>query len=137
MTSPKIAFLLILCFFTIVFLQSGLDKVFDKKGNLDYLYSLLGSVFSKNIIRFAFYSVTLLELISGLLCAAGLFDYFLSASSLFGLIGLIVGSFALLILLFGHLPLFVQEPPQKVNMVTNIPILRHCFYYIRTHVLRI
>ncbi len=102
MTSPKIAFLLILCFFTIVFLQSGLDKVFDKKGNLDYLYSLLGSVFSKSIIRFAFYSVTLLELISGLLCAAGLFDYFLSASSLFGLIGLIIGSFALLILLFGQ-----------------------------------
>ena len=102
MTSPKIAFLLILCFFTIVFLQSGLDKVFDKKGNLDYLYSLLGSVFSKSIIRFAFYNVTLLELISGLLCAAGLFDYFLSASSLFGLIGLIVGSFALLILLFGQ-----------------------------------
>ena len=102
MTSPKIAFLLILCFFTIVFLQSGLDKVFDKKGNLDYLYSLLGSVFSKNIIRFAFYNVTLLELISGLLCAAGLFDYFLSASSLFGLIGLIVGSLALLILLFGQ-----------------------------------
>ena len=102
MTSPYIAFLLILCFFTIVFLQIGLDKVFDKKGNLYYLYSLLGSVFSKNIIRFAFYSVTLLELISGLLCASGLFDYFLSASSLFGLIGLIVGSFALLILLFGQ-----------------------------------
>ena len=102
MASSKIAFLLILCFFTIVFVQSGLDKVFDKKGNLDYLYSLLGPVFSKTLIRLAFYSVTILELVSGFLCAAGLFYSFLNNSSLFGLAGLVIGSFALLILLIGQ-----------------------------------
>ena len=102
MASSKIAFLLILCFFTIVFVQSGLDKVFDKKGNLDYLYSLLGPVFSKALIRLAFYSVTILELVSGFLCAAGLFYSFLNSSSLIGLAGLVIGSFALLILLIGQ-----------------------------------
>lgn len=102
MASSKIAFLLILCFFTIVFVQSGLDKVFDKKGNLDYLYSLLGPVFSKTLIHLAFYSVTILELVSGFLCAAGLFYSFLNSSSLIGLAGLVIGSFALLILLIGQ-----------------------------------
>ena len=102
MANSKIAFLLILCFFTIVFVQSGLDKVFDKKGNLDYLYSLLGAVFSKTLIRLAFYSVTILELVSGFLCAAGLFYSFLNSSSLIGLAGLVIGSFALLILLIGQ-----------------------------------
>ena len=102
MASSKIAFLLILCFFTIVFAQSGLDKVLDKKGNLNYLDSLLGAFFSGLLIRLAFYSVMILELASGLFCLAGLVEYFFYGSSFFGLIGLVVGSLALLVLLFGQ-----------------------------------
>jgi len=102
MATTKIAFLLILCFFTIVFIQSGLDKVFDRKGNLDYLYSLLGTFFSNSLIRLAFYSVTVLELASGLLCAAGLVELFLKRSSFVGFSGLVAGSLALLILLIGQ-----------------------------------
>ena len=92
MASSKIAFLLILCFFTIVFAQSGLDKVLDKKGNLNYLDSLLGPFFSGLLIRLAFYGVTVLELV----------ECFFYGSSFFGLIGLVVGSLALLVLLFGQ-----------------------------------
>ena len=102
MDSSKIAFLLILCFFTTVFVQSGLDKILDKKGNLNYLNSLLKPFFSSLLIRFAFYSVTTLELASGLFCLAGLVEYFFYSSSFFGLIGLVVGSLALLVLLFGQ-----------------------------------
>ena len=102
MDSSKIAFLLILCFFTIVFVQSGLDKILDKKGNLNYLNSLLKPFFSSLLIRFAFHGVTILELASGLFCLAGLVEYFFYSSSFFGLIGLVVGSLALLVLLFGQ-----------------------------------
>ncbi len=102
MASSKIAFLLILCFFTIVFAQSGLDKVLDKKGNLNYLDSLLGPFFSGLLIRLAFYGVTILELASGLFCLAGLVECFFYGSSFFGLVGLVVGSLALLVLLFGQ-----------------------------------
>jgi uncharacterized membrane protein YphA (DoxX/SURF4 family) len=102
MDSSKIAFLLILCFFTIVFVQSGLDKILDKKRNLNYLNSLLKPFFSSLLIRFAFHSVTTLELASGLFCLAGLVEYFFYSSSFFGLIGLVVGSLALLVLLFGQ-----------------------------------
>ena len=102
MISTKIAFLLILSFFSIVFIQSGLDKVLDRNGNLNFLYDLLGSVFHKALIHVAFVAVTVLELGSGFFCLAGVFNSFFYDSSSLGLIGLIIGSFALLVLLFGQ-----------------------------------
>ena len=102
MVSSKIGFLLILSFFSIVFIQSGLDKVFDHKGNLSFLRDLLGKFFNQSLITLAFISVTVLELFSGFLCLAGLFYTLFYDSSLIGLVGLIVGSVALLVLLFGQ-----------------------------------
>jgi uncharacterized membrane protein YphA (DoxX/SURF4 family) len=102
MVSTKIGFLLILSFFSIVFIQSGLDKVFDHKGNLSFLRNLLGKFFNQSLITLAFISVTVLELFSGFLCLAGVFYTLFYDSSLIGLVGLIVGSVALLVLLFGQ-----------------------------------
>ena len=102
MVSTKIGFLLILSFFSIVFIQSGLDKVFDHKGNLSFLRDLLGKFFNQSLITLAFISVTVLELFSGFLCLAGIFYTLFYDSSLIGLVGLIVGSVALLVLLFGQ-----------------------------------
>ena len=94
--------ILILSFFSIVFIQSGLDKVFNKKENLSFLYELLGKVFSKSLILVAFYSITLLELASGFLCLIGVLEIICYGSSALGYWGLIVGALALLILLFGQ-----------------------------------
>ena len=102
MIPEKIAFLFVLAFFLIVFVQSGLDKVFDFKGNLRFLNDLLGAFFHKSLIPIALISVTTLELISGLLCLIGIVDVVFNDSNFIGLLGLIVGSLALLILLFGQ-----------------------------------
>ena len=102
MIPEKIAFLFVLTFFLIVFIQSGLDKVYDYKGNLSFLNTLLGGAFSSSLITLALVSVTILELTSGLLCLLGILDVIYNDSNLTGLIGLIVGSFALLVLLFGQ-----------------------------------
>ena len=59
-------------------------------------------VSSTDDITLAFVSVTVLELFSGFLCLAGLFYTLFYDSSLIGLVGLIVGSVALLVLLFGQ-----------------------------------
>ena len=100
---PKtIAYTFILAFFAIVFIQSGIDKVLDKKGNLSFLLSHLGKVFSRQLILLAFYTVTVLELISGLFFAIGTFQVLIAKNKLLGEIGLIVGSFTLLILLLGQ-----------------------------------
>ena len=102
MTPEKIAFLFVLAFFLIVFIQSGIDKVFDFKGNLSFLNDLLGAFFSQPLIKLALISVTILELLSGTLCLIGIVDVLLNGSNFIGLLGLIVGSFALLVLLFGQ-----------------------------------
>ena len=53
-------------------------------------------------LQIALISVTILEVISGVLCLIGIGDFILNDSNFIGLLGLITGSFALLILLFGQ-----------------------------------
>ena len=102
MIPEKIAFLFVLAFFSIVFLQSGLDKIIDYKGNLAFLKGLFKAVFPPSLITVALISVTILELVSGVLCLVGMVNFTLNSNSYIGLIGLIVGSLALLVLLFGQ-----------------------------------
>ena len=102
MIPEKVAFILVLVFFLIVFIQSGLDKIFDYKGNLNFLKDLLKIYFSPTLIELALISVTILELTSGILCLIGIMNFLFNGSNFIGLIGLIVGSIALLVLLFGQ-----------------------------------
>ena len=102
MIPEKVAFLLVLVFFLIVFIQSGLDKIFDYKGNLNFLKDLLKIYFSPTLIELALISVTILELISGILCLIGIINFVFNDSNFIGLLGLITGSIALLVLLFGQ-----------------------------------
>ena len=102
MIPEKIVFLFVLAFFFIVFIQSGVDKIYDHKGNLAYLNDLLKIYFSPPLIAFALIVVTILELISGTFCIIGIIDFIFNKSNFIGLLGLIIGSFALLILLFGQ-----------------------------------
>ena len=102
MIPEKVAFLLVLVFFLIVFIQSGLDKVFDYKGNLNFLKDLLKIYFSPTLIELALISVTILELASGILCLIGIINFVFIDSNFIGLLGLITGSIALLVLLFGQ-----------------------------------
>ena len=102
MIPEKVAFILVLVFFLIVFIQSGLDKIFDYKGNLNFLKDLLKIYFSPTLIELALISVTILELASGILCLIGIINFVFNDSNFIGLLGLITGSIALLVLLFGQ-----------------------------------
>ena len=102
MIPEKVAFILVLVFFLIVFIQSGLDKIFDYKGNLNFLKDLLKIYFSPTLIELALISVTILELTSGILCLIGIINFVFNDSNFIGLLGLITGSIALLVLLFGQ-----------------------------------
>ena len=63
---------------------------------------LLKIYFSPTLIELALISVTILELTSGILCLIGIMNFLFNGSNFIGLIGLIVGSIALLVLLFGQ-----------------------------------
>ena len=86
MIPEKVAFLLVLVFFLIVFIQSGLDKIFDYKGNLNFLKDLLKIYFSPTLIELALISVTILELTSGILCLIGIMNFLFNGSNFIGLI---------------------------------------------------
>ena len=65
---------------SILFIQSGLDKVFDWKGNLEWLKGHFAKTFLAGMVPVMLAQITVMELAAGLLSAAGIV-YFLAAGS--------------------------------------------------------
>ena len=65
---------------SILFIQSGLDKVFDWKGNLEWLTGHFSKTFLHGTVPPMLATITVMELATGLLSGIG-FVYFLIANS--------------------------------------------------------
>lgn len=86
----------------ILFVQSGLDKVTDWKGNLGWLTGHFGKSFLKGMVPALLGVLTATELLAGIGCGVGLVLYFLNVSD-----AILIGSLALcqlnfLMLFFGQ-----------------------------------
>lgn len=68
-------------FIAILFIQSGLDKVFDWKGNLEWLTGHFSKTFLAGMVPMMLATVTAMETAAGLLAAIGII-YFLVYGSL-------------------------------------------------------
>lgn len=68
-------------FVAILFIQSGLDKVLDWKGNLDWLTGHFSKSFLAPFVTPMLASITIMEVATGLLSAAGII-YCLTTGSL-------------------------------------------------------
>ena len=68
-------------FVTILFVQSGLDKVFDWKGNLGFLTDHFSKTFVAGMVPVMLGTITFMEIATGILAAAGVI-YFLATGSL-------------------------------------------------------
>jgi len=66
---------------SILFIQSGLDKVFDWKGNLEWLTGHFSKTFLSGMVPLMVGTITVLEVATGFLCGIG-FIYFLITNSL-------------------------------------------------------
>jgi uncharacterized membrane protein YphA (DoxX/SURF4 family) len=104
--SPQTIFLLMkilsVCFLTILFLQSGIDKIIDKKGNLNWLRSHFANSPLKNNVPILLIIVTIIELLSGLLNLVGLVLLVYNGKEIFAIFGTILASLALIMLFFGQ-----------------------------------
>ena len=89
-------------FLAILFLQSGLDKVLDKKGNLDWLISHFANSPFKNFVPVLFFTITVVELLSGILNLLGVLFLLLDSSLMLALYGTILASVALIMLFLGQ-----------------------------------
>lgn len=67
-----VAKILICAFFAICFLQSGIDKITDRKGNLEWLTGHFAKTPFKGMVPLLLLKITLLEIVTGLLCLAGI-----------------------------------------------------------------
>lgn len=94
--------ILLLAFLTITFLQSGLDKVIDWKGNLGWLKGHFSKTVFKSSVPFLLFLVTLVELTAGILSLIGIPQFLFYEHSSLGLWGAIASCVALLMLLFGQ-----------------------------------
>jgi len=96
------ASILLLAFLAVTFIQSGYDKLFYWKENLDFLKVHFAKTQLKNLVRLALLNILVLELISGILCIVGGIELFVSNGRTFGLYGSVFSSITLLMLLFGQ-----------------------------------
>ena len=94
--------LLCLAFLAILFLQSGLDKVFNYKGNLDWLKEHFGKSPLKSLVGLMLPAITLLELASGALCALGMYFLIVDGTSSTGLLGAQLSSVSIVALFLGQ-----------------------------------
>jgi len=93
--------MLIPAFMAILFIQSGLDKVFDFKGNLEYYKSHFSKTFLAPTVPILTYTLTLLEIVAGVLCVIGTVAL-ISGNTVWAFYGLLVCALDFLCLFFGQ-----------------------------------
>ena len=87
---------------SILFVQSGLDKMFDWKGNLGWLTGHFSKTFLSGMVPPMLATITVMELVTGFLSAAGIV-YFLVTSSLHLIFyASILGAASIVALFFGQ-----------------------------------
>ena len=94
--------IIILVFLAITFLQSGIDKISDWKGNVEWLKSHFSKTFLADKVPFSLGLILVLEMIAGILAIIGIFSLFINENKEIALISGILSSVTLLLLLLGQ-----------------------------------
>lgn len=94
--------ILILMFLAITFLQSGIDKISDWKGNVEWLKSHFSKTFLKNKVPFSVGLILVLEMISGILAVIGILSILINQNTEIALISGVISCITLLFLLLGQ-----------------------------------
>jgi hypothetical protein len=89
-------------FLAVLFLQSGIDKVTDWKGNLGWLQGHFAETFLKGMVTPMLATVTVVELAAGLLSAYGIIHFFVAESFQFCLYGGYASALAIIMLFTGQ-----------------------------------
>ena len=94
--------LLTAAFVAILFIQSGLDKIFDWNGNLAWLKDHFAKTPLSRLVPLMLLKITILETATGLLSAAGIIYFLVSGSLSVMFVAGILGALAILGLFFGQ-----------------------------------
>lgn len=94
--------ILILGFIAITFLQSGIDKITDWKGNISWLTGHFAKTFLKNYVGLMVAIVLIAEVLTGIWAVGGIIFLLTTNDPLVGLYAAVLAGITLLMLLFGQ-----------------------------------
>lgn len=94
--------ILILIFISITFLQSGIDKIIDWKGNTGWLKDHFSKTFLAGQVPTMVGIILVIEVITGILAIIGIFQILLYGKVLMALYACVLAALTLLMLLFGQ-----------------------------------
>ena len=87
---------------SILFVQSGLDKVFDWKGNLEWLTGHFSKTFLRGTVPPMLATITLMEIGTGVLSAVGIVYFFVANSTVLIFYASVLGAASIVALFFGQ-----------------------------------
>ncbi len=93
---------LISTFLAILFIQSGLDKVLDWKGNLEWLTGHFSKSFLDGTVPLLLATLTLVEIAAGLVSAVGAIEALVYKSFCWAFLGTLLSGISLVMLFFGQ-----------------------------------
>ena len=93
---------LILLFLIVTFLQSGIDKLFDWKGNLSFIKSHFKNSPLKNSVPLLLGIILIMEILACLLMIIGVYQLYNSELKEMAILGIIISALSLIFLLVGQ-----------------------------------
>jgi len=92
----------ILSFLLVTFLQSGIDKIADWKGNLSWLTGHFAKTFLRRVVPILLGIVLIIEIITAILCILGIYELIVDNHIRYAAEAMFSACFTLLLLLFGQ-----------------------------------
>ena len=93
---------LILLFLIVTFVQSGIDKMLDWKGNVDFIKDHFKNSPFKNSVPLLLAIILIIEIIAGLLMIVGVYQIYTSEAKEIALLGVELSAITLILLLIGQ-----------------------------------
>ena len=93
---------LILFFLIVTFVQSGIDKAIDWKGNVEFIKSHFKNSPLKNSVPLLLAIILVIEICAGILMTVGVYQIYTSGNKEIALLGAVLSAIALIFLLIGQ-----------------------------------
>jgi hypothetical protein len=127
MITSNIPFILVLLLLAATFIQSAYDKTMYWQDNLTWLKGHFAKTPIKNMVPTSRVLILVLELLSGILCSAGILQLMMNNQRTFGFYGAIASCITLLFLLVGQ-RMAKEYEGAKTIVVYFIPAVLACYW---------
>jgi uncharacterized membrane protein YphA (DoxX/SURF4 family) len=94
--------ILVSAFVAILFLQSGIDKVVDRRGNVEFLQGHFAKSALAGMVPLLVTLITILEVLAGILSAIGCVAILATHNSIIAFYGAVISAVSILALFFGQ-----------------------------------